>query len=168
MSVCLVACLSIRLSARIARKLHGLTSPNFSPHVDCGRGSFPFGSSVICCVLPVCGWRRVFTQSALLRVMCIPKRRQRNRLNYCIDSKQFLLNDKDQQVHVPWEAHREQSLLYTVAGRYNRCVGILVACCRLQTNRGGHRLPQWAVAGDDNNDDCDFVCLSVCFYLSSL
>ena len=32
--------------------------------------------------------------------MCIPKRRERNSLYYCIASNQILVSDEDQQVHI--------------------------------------------------------------------
>jgi len=49
-----------------------------------------------CIYFRFCRWRRIL---ALWCVECIPKRRERNSRNYCIDFHQILFNDKDQRVH---------------------------------------------------------------------
>jgi len=46
------------------------------------------------------GWHHVFTKRVPWHIMHIPKQRRQNGWNYCIDSNQILVNDKDQQAHI--------------------------------------------------------------------
>jgi len=76
-------CLSASLSARIFRKLHDQTSPNFLSVLTIATVRSSFGGIATSYVLPVCGWRHVFTR---WRVMCISKRPERNDRNCCVAS----------------------------------------------------------------------------------
>jgi len=85
MSACISACIS--------QKPHGRTSPNF-----CTRCVWPwrFGPPLTALryvmYFRFCGWRHVFTRSALY-ASCVFL--SGNNQNYCIDSNQISLNDKN-------------------------------------------------------------------------
>ena len=79
MPVCLSVCLSVCSHSLQA------THPNFAKlfvHVDCGRGSSSSKDVALHHVayFRFCGLRHVFTQLALWRVMCIPRRREHDSL----------------------------------------------------------------------------------------
>jgi len=101
-------CLSVR--SHISKTTRP-TFTKFYVHVDCGRGSVLF-------------WRRCDTlctsgivDNVILPKICVGpaysyKRRERNRLNYCPDSNQILLSDKNRQVHVVRCAPEAKSVIY--------------------------------------------------------
>jgi len=73
-------------------------------HDNCGGGSVLLWWH--CNTLCISGFVDdvVFAQWSLWCIVCIPNWRQHNSQNYCIDSKQILLNDKDHQ-YTLWVVH---------------------------------------------------------------
>ena len=91
MSDCLSVCLSVRSHISKTTRRHFV---KFYVHVDCESVTVACSSSgriAICDMLCISTW------CVLLHVMRIPKPRQHNSLNYCIESNHFFIfpNNKD-------------------------------------------------------------------------
>jgi len=84
-------------------------------------------------------WMIDFTFSHSGHLMCIPKWQQHNSQNYCIDSHQILLNNRDQQVHVMVCALETKSVI-CVCACMQECAGeplfMLFRAIKQQVDKG--------------------------------